>query len=109
MPPVQTAGICSGWGQEIARLVEQHIADAAAEHDAESSPGEEIVGLLDGGDGRGEAHQAAHDLPADDQADDVGQGVPADLQRPQVEQHRVEVREHQYRQHAGPILGKRAA
>ena len=46
MPPCQTAKICSGMREIERRLVEQHVAEPAAEHHAERRPGEEIVHLL---------------------------------------------------------------
>ena len=86
-------------------LVEQNVAEAAAEHDAEGGPSEEIVGLLQRGHGRGEADHAAHDAPADDQGDDVGHCIPADQQRAQMQQHRVEVWEDEDGDHGDATYG----
>ena len=74
-----------------ARLVEQHVAQPAAQDDAQRRPQQEVVDL-------GRRHhlgrllaQPADDLPADDQARDIGQRIPADGERPELDQHRVDL------------------
>ncbi len=74
-------------------LIKKHIAKPAAEHHAKRRPGEEIVSLhLCGNRGRLE-HQAAHHLPAGDEADDVGERVPTDGEGTQMQQDWVEAGE----------------
>ncbi len=43
MPPCQTAKISDGSGEIGVEIVEQHVADAAAEDDAERHPDDQIV------------------------------------------------------------------
>src|SRR5262249_16931796 len=80
---------------EIARIVEQDIADPAPEDDAEGHPQHEVVVV---GDGHGH-RRAPEPLAPDDRAcieptqqdtDDVGESIPADRERPETDEHGVE-------------------
>src|SRR5207245_5169456 len=81
------------------RLVEQDEADAAAEDDAQRRPYQEVVDvrLLD--QQAGMAREVEAVAPAEDEADDVGQRVPADDEGAELEQHRVDCRERQGEEH----------
>ena len=48
MPPFHTSKISSGMLDEVRQVVEQDVADAAAEDDAERHPQDEIVVIGDG-------------------------------------------------------------
>ena len=73
-----------------ARVVEQHIADTAAENDAERRPDEKIVDRLARDDlGRLGGYPQAI-APAQYQPDNIGQGIPADGDRADREQHRID-------------------
>ncbi len=81
---------------EMRRVVEQHVAGPAAEDDAERHPEHEIVEVGER-QRRGPAPQAlvadqrARIEPAEQDADDIGQRIPADLERTDRDQHRIEV------------------
>ena len=93
-------------GQVDAGLIEQHVAEAAAQHDAEGGPGQEVVHLQRRGDGGPEPDEAPHQAPADHQAGDIGEGIPADRQRAELDDDRVELRKQQDRDHtyrSGPL------
>ena len=79
----------------IARVVEQHVAEPAADDDAERAIDEQIVDAV----GRGALHaapqrvggdDAADQPPAGDQPDDIGERVPANRQRTQLKQNGVD-------------------
>ena len=57
MPPFQSCTIFERMFEEVRRIVEQHIADAAAEDDAERHPQHEVV-EVDGRERRRSAPQA---------------------------------------------------
>ena len=87
MPPCQTwTRPPAGYGGRGGVGRGHDVADAAAQDDAQRGPCEEVVGQLGGADDGAEANQVADDAPADDEAGDVGQGVPADLQGAEAEQ-----------------------
>ncbi len=77
-------------------IVEQHVADAPAEDDADGAPDDEIVdvGGLHRRPGRPPdrlvADQRLGVPPAEEDADDIGQRIPADGERPDLDQHRVD-------------------
>jgi hypothetical protein len=78
-------------GQLLA-AVEQHVADAPAEDDAER-PVEDDVVHLRGGDGRGGAlRPPVAEPPGGREADEVHDPVPAHGERAEVQSHRVEMR-----------------
>ena len=91
MPPSHRVRMASGLVREERRLVEQHIAQPAAQDDAERRPQQEVVDLVRRQDLGRLLADPAHDLPADDQARDIGQRIPADGERPELDQHRVDV------------------
>ena len=103
VPDLEDGG---GMAEIQARLVEQDIAQPAAEHDAERGPGQEVVDVERRSDHRAPAHQPAHQPPAGDQPDDIGERIPAYRDRTQMQQHRVELREYQHGQHGQAPLRK---
>src|SRR5665213_1939251 len=82
---------------EVRQIVEQHIAGAAAEDDAERHPEHEVV-EIEQRHGRGAAPEplVAHDGagidPTEQDAGDIGERVPSDGERPEMDQHWVESR-----------------
>ncbi len=78
-----------GVGEIIIRLVKQDIAETSAENHAERCPDQEIIGLLRRHPRSGVARKIHHQAPADDQAGDIGKGIPADGERPDLYKDRV--------------------
>ncbi len=82
-------------GPEIARLIKQHEADPAPQHDAEGDPQQEVVGLGER-DRRlaapkiGARDEAARIEPAEQDACHIGKPVPADRDRSDLERDRVD-------------------
>ena len=80
---------------EVRQIVEQHVAGAAAENDAERDPDHEVV-EVEHGERRRAAPQpfrsddGARIEPAGDDADDIGQRIPADRERSDGHQHRID-------------------
>ena len=95
MPPFHNSIISKRVLREIVRIVEQHITDAAAQDDAERDPEHEVVEV-----GRGHRRHAApkrlvldHGAgiePTQQYAYDIGERVPANGERPEADEHRVE-------------------
>ena len=86
MPPAQSCKISSGCSQEMAGVVEHHVAEAAAEDDAERHPQHEVVEVGDRQRRRPAPHALVADQPprvepAEQDADDIGERVPADRER----------------------------
>ena len=86
-----------GMFEEIAAIVERDIAKPSAQHHAQRAIDQEIVEALDSGAGRwspeGVARgHAAGVEPAGDEANDIGEGVPADWQGPKPDRHRINAR-----------------
>ena len=77
----------------IVRFVEEHIADAAAEHDAEHRPYHHVVErrLGQAGDGALGMFLRQHP-PAEQDAADIGQRIPAYGQRAELKGDRVDMR-----------------
>src|SRR5690348_1956400 len=82
---------------EMPEVVEQHVADAAAEDDSERDPDDEIVEIDDRERGlpapktlRGNDRTRVE--PAGDDADDIGEGIPAYGQRSDRKHHRIDRR-----------------
>ena len=80
---------------EVRRVVEQHVADAAAEDDAERHPDDEVVEVDDGHRRRPApvalvADQGAGVEPAEQDAENIGERVPADRERADRDQHRID-------------------
>lgn len=86
-------------GEEMGRLVERDVAEPAAEDDPERRPGDEIVDVAARGDVRRRVGQAQRQPPADDDARDIGERVPAQREGPDAEDLRLDGREGE-REHA---------
>src|SRR5690606_22890749 len=95
-------------------LVEEDVAEAAAEDDAEDHPGEEVVGLLRAHRRRAapERRAAAEEgdvAPADEEPGDIGERVPADGEldaaEAEREEDRVDLGEGQDEGHEAPSIG----
>ena len=93
MPPCQTARIVERVAEIEVRPVEQDVADPPAEHDAERDVDQKVVELLRRHRPAGALHQPAQILPAEHQAEDVGERIPADRERPELDQDRIDRRE----------------
>ncbi|MCY1304586.1 hypothetical protein D9M70_543450 [compost metagenome] len=83
-------------GENGAEVVEEDVADAASEYDTAGGPEQEIVELLQR-DRRGLVapervihRQAARIEPADQDACDIGEPVPVDGERPDLEDDGVD-------------------
>ena len=80
---------------EVRQIVKQHIADAPAEDDAKRHPQDEIV-EVDNGHRRLAApqfpgtYENAGICPADQDAENVCQCVPADGERTEMDEDRIE-------------------
>ena len=72
-------------------IVEQDIGDPAAQNDAERRVEHEIVGMAPRHRRARPVDQLHQVPPADEDAGDVAERIPADLQRPERERHRREV------------------
>ena len=95
MPPFQSLNSLERMGGETRWIVEQHVADPAAQDDAERHPQHEIVEVGDRQRRRSApvalgADQRARVEPAEQDADDIGERIPADRERPDPDQHRIE-------------------
>ena len=84
-----------------ARPVEQDVAEAAAEHHAERDVDQEVVDVGRGQPPARPPHEALHVLPPEHQTEDVGERVPSDRERPDLDQDRIDRRKGQ-RQHQHP-------
>ena len=86
-----------GIGEVEGGVVEQHIAKAPARHDAQRRIDQQIVEAegvraWDRAPEAVVAHQFARIGPAQQQARDIGQRIPANRQRPEAERHGVDLR-----------------
>ena len=73
------------------RIIEEDEPEAATEDNAERGPEEKVVEVA-GLDATGRIFcEITAIAPAEHQAGNIGQGVPADLDRPQAEGRRIEV------------------
>ena len=83
---------------EARQVVDEHVADAAADDDAERAPDDEVVDVrrLHRSPGRSPepriGDQALGVPPAEEDADDIGERVPADGKRADLDQHRIDCR-----------------
>ena len=89
MPPFHSCEDLERVRGEMRQVVEQHVADAAAEDDAERHPEHEIVEVGDRQRRRPApqplvADERARIEPAEQDADDIGERVPADRERPDM-------------------------
>ena len=98
--------------EEVGGVVEQHVAEPATEDDAERHPQDEVV-EVDDGQRRFAAPQpfraddGAGIDPAAEDADDIGERVPADRERSDLDQHGIEGREGQgKRRHVSWVADK---
>ena len=99
----------------IARHVEQDIAEASAEDDAERGPHQEIIDVLAADQIWRPAGQRQAIAPADQQPDNIGERVPADRERAERDRDRVDRRERDrksgiclpiYGSPDAPVIGK---
>jgi len=72
----------------LAEIVEQHIADASAEDDTERSVEDEVVGMPAGHWRAGLLQQFEHVPIADENPGEVGEAVPAKVERADVQRDR---------------------
>ena len=72
----------------FAEIVEQHIAEAAAEDDPERGVEDEVVGMAAGHRRAGLLEQLQQIPIADEDAGEVGEAVPAEVERPDVQRDR---------------------
>jgi hypothetical protein len=92
---------------EVAEIVEQHIAGAAAEDDAQRHPQHVVVELRDR-DRRRPAPEllGAQDFPrvdpAEHDAGDIGQRIPANGERSEADGNRIEFWKRQHKERHSP-------
>ncbi len=84
------------------RLIEKHVAEPSPDHHAERGPGEEVIDLERRGDGRLGRGEPAQQAPADEEAEDIGERIPADGEGAETHHHRIEAREEEDGEHGGP-------
>ena len=77
-------------GEVIARLIEQHVAEPAAHDDAEGAHDQEVVGVALRQPVDARSHEIADVLPAEQQADHIGERVPAYGDGADLDGHRVD-------------------
>ena len=107
MPPSHSRNSSSGLSRKCPRLVEDRVAEPAAADDADDQPHEKVVDV-------GERHRrlaaapqprvgddAARIPPAEEDAGEIGQAVPAHGQRTDRDDHRVDIGKG-YGEHLGP-------
>jgi hypothetical protein len=87
MPPSHTRNTCHRLLQHP-RIVEEHVSDAPAEQDAERSIEDEVIGMLPRHRRAGLPDQPGEIPPADQDAADIAERIPADRQRPEMDGHR---------------------
>src|ERR1700743_1767718 len=85
------------------KIIEQHIPGAAAKNDSKRDPDNEVVEVDDlewcwPAPKLFRCYNGARIKPAGDDADDVGQRIPPDSQRAEVDQHWVNCWKRQNRQ-----------
>ena len=74
--------------QILGEIVEQDVADAAAEDDPERGVEDQVVGMA-AGERRARLLQQLQQVPiADEDAGEVGEAVPPEVERPDVQRHR---------------------
>src|SRR5438067_6009841 len=98
----------AGMAEIIGSIVEDDIADAAAQHDAQDRPADEIV--EHGGRQRAQllGRECARVAPAEEDAEDIGERIPADGKRSDLDQHRIDHRKGNGEEH-GAVIGGHAA
>jgi len=85
-------------GEVFGQIIEQHEAEPAADHDAERREQQEIVERLrirprPPAPERAGGRKLARIPPAAEQAGDIGEPVPFDRERPELQRDRVDHRE----------------
>ena len=96
MPPFHSCEDLERMRDEVLRVVEQHVADAAAEDDAERDPHDEVVEVERPSSAPGRPSSRSLRMmrariePAEQDAGDIGERVPADRERADGDQHRIE-------------------
>ena len=74
---------------EVAEVVDQHVAEPAADHDTERRPQQKVVDVDRRADLRRLDDQTADVAPSEHKAGDVGERIPAQRERPNLEQNRI--------------------
>ena len=77
-------------GEVVARLIEQHVAKPAAHDDAEGAPHHQVVGVALGQPVDARSREIADVLPAEQQADHIGERVPTYGDGADLDRHRVD-------------------
>jgi hypothetical protein len=77
-------------GEILARIVEDHIGEAPAQNHPERAPGDEIVEVAPVHRRPRPPQHPPEQPPAAENADDIGEAVPADDERAEAEGDRVE-------------------
>src|SRR5260221_10307714 len=84
----------------IAEIIEQHVAETAAEHDPECRPDQKIVDVAPLDQARRAGREPEAITPAGEQPDDIGERVPADGKRADRHPDRIDRRKRE-RQEGG--------
>ena len=85
-------------GEIILRVVEQHVAEPAADDDAEGAIDQQIVDALGARPlgarpSTGRSRRPANQQPSENKPGDIGERIPADGQRPPLHEDRIDCRE----------------
>ena len=88
MPPSHSFKMSIGCCEIIAEIVEQHVAEAAAEDDPERGVEHQVVGMAPGHRRAGLLEQLEQIPIADEDPGEVGEAVPAQLEEAEVERDR---------------------
>ena len=92
MPPCHTLRMLSGSAMQLAQAVDEHVADAAADDRAERAVEHDVVDVLGLDPAPRLLGVRAPAEPAEREADEVHEPVPAHLERPDRERNGIEVR-----------------
>src|SRR3546814_8603684 len=79
-------------GKVPVEVVEEDVAQPAAQDDAEGRPQNEVAQVLDRHGGRPPPAEMCHIPPTEQNASDVGERVPANRQRSDLNGDRIDVR-----------------
>src|SRR5229473_5874973 len=74
----------------VARLVKEDVAEAAAENHTQCRPEEKVVERLTLYENRRSPGERQAVMPANDEARDIGQRVPADRKRPKLDKNWID-------------------
>ena len=69
------------------------MAEPAADNDADGAPGDHILAVIGLHDRRRLLRQIDHVAPGEQYAGDIGEGVPADLDDPEIDGDGIKIRE----------------